>query len=127
MYVYKNKSTSTFDVFVSVWQVARNLDILPIYNWYKVESYLYKWYLHFVLYYTGAVTNITKLRQKGKLQTFQVTIVPENLSEGCQHCQNCQLSPIWLCQIWSSTTENHKEIQDNQQYYFVEVICMPYM
>ena len=35
MFVYKNKSTTTttFDVFVSVWQVAKNLDnILPVYN-----------------------------------------------------------------------------------------------
>ena len=34
MYVYKNKSTitTTFGVFVSVWQVAKNLDILPVYN-----------------------------------------------------------------------------------------------
>ena len=63
MYVYKNKSTTTFDVFVSVGQVAKNLDnILPVYNLCKVEHYLYIKDT-FTLYYTGAVTNATKLRQ----------------------------------------------------------------
>ena len=54
MYVYKNKSTTTFDVFVSVWQVAKNLDnILPVDIRWKVT------YLKgtFTLHYTSIFFN----------------------------------------------------------------------